>query len=271
MELDTTQFRQVQRKVWSSGDWPELAKVIQPVADELVEVVDVKQGQDVLDVGTGSGNVAIRAAERGAKVTGVDITPELFDAARKRAEEAGVEIEWIEGDAAELPVEDRSYDQVLSVFGCMFAPRHQDAADELVRVAGAGGTIGVCAWTPEGMNGQMLRMLAAEMPPPPEGAQPPILWGDEDHVRELFEGKDVELEFEHVFADWEWESAESWTAYAEENLGPMVMAKAALEPQGKWEDLRARLVALSEENSPADADAFHIHAEYLRTIGRVAG
>ena len=147
------------------------------MADALVERVGVSEGQDVLDVGAGDGNVAIRAAERGARVTASDITPELLDLGRGRAAAAGVEIDWVEGDAAELPFADASFDAVLSVFGCIFAPRHQAAADELVRVCRPGGTIGFAPGPPEGLNGQMLKLMASAMPAPPPEIQSPILWG----------------------------------------------------------------------------------------------
>jgi SAM-dependent methyltransferase len=267
MSFDATEFRARQRRVWSSGDWPDVATKIQPVADELIERVGVGAGQDLLDVGTGTGNVAIPAAARGARVTGVDITTELFDRARARAAAAGVDVEWVEGDAADLPLEDSSFDSVLSVFGCMFAPRHQDAADELVRVCRPGGVIGVCAWTPEGLNGQMQRMLGSVLPPSPPEVQPPPLWGAEDHVRELFEGTDVQLEFERVMAVWEWESPEAWVTYCEETLGTLVMAKSVLQPEGKWDDVRARIVDLFTERSPGGRG----ESEYLRTIGHRTG
>lgn len=270
MTLDTTEFRQRQRKVWSSGDWPAVAQIIQPVADELVERVGVKEGEDVLDVGTGSGNVAIRAAERGARVTGADITPELFDAARARAKEADVEVEWVEGDAADLPFPDQSFDHVLSVFGCMFAPRHQDAADELVRVCRPGGQFAATAWTPDSMNGRMLKMMGEALPPPPDEVQPPILWGSEEHVRELFAQKDVELKFEPAVAAWDWDSAEEWVAYTEENLGPVIMGKSVLEPDGKWEEMRSRLVELASEFATENG-GFSLSSDYLRTIGEVKG
>jgi SAM-dependent methyltransferase len=272
MAIDTTEFRQRQRKMWTSGDWPEVAKTIQPVADELVERLAISEGQEVLDNGTGSGNAALAAAQRGAKVTGSDISPEFFDAARSRAKELGVEAEWVEGDAADLPFEDDSFDVVTSVFGCMFAPVHQQAADELARVTRSGGSFGVCAWTPEGLNGQMLAMLFSQLPPPPEGAEPPILWGSEDHVRELFDGKDVELSFEKTFANMAalggWETAEDWVAFTEENLGPVIAAKTVLDQEGKWEESRTKMLELF---APFEKDGeFKPEAEYLRTIGRVS-
>lgn len=268
MTFDPAAFRAVQRRVWSSGDWPDVAETIQPVADLLVEKAGVREGQDVLDVGTGSGNLAIPAAQRGAHVVGCDITPELFDAARARAAEAGIEVEWVEGDAADLPFEDDSFDRVLSVFGAIFAPRHQAAADELVRVCRPGGLVGVCGWTPEGLNGRMLKLVGSAMPPPPPEVESPVLWGDEEHVRALFADKDVELEIERDMLTWETESAEEWVAYCEENLGPTIMAKSLLEPEGKWDEMRGRLVALFGEGSE---DGRRFSSEYVRILARRAG
>jgi SAM-dependent methyltransferase len=272
MAIDTGEFRQRQRKMWTSGDWPEVAKTIQPVADELVEKLGISEGQDVLDNGTGSGNAALAAALKGAKVTGSDISPEFFEAAKARAAEAGVELNLVEGDAADLPFEDDSFDTVTSVFGCMFAPIHQQAADELVRVTKPGGSFGVCAWTPEGLQGEMLAMLFSQLPPPPEGAQPPILWGSEDHIRELFDGKNVEFSFEKPVANLAavggWETAEDWVAFTEANLGPVIAAKAVLEPEGKWEESRAKMLELFARFEK-DGE-FKPEAEYLRTVGRVS-
>ena len=140
----------------------------------------------VLDVAAGTGNASIVAAQRGAQVTASDLTPELFDAGRARAQSEGVELDWVEADAENLPFDDESYDVVMSSIGAMFAPHHQDVADELVRVCRPGGTIALLSWTPEGMIGALFRTMGPFAPPPPPGAQPPPLWGGEDHVRELF-------------------------------------------------------------------------------------
>jgi SAM-dependent methyltransferase len=269
MALDVAAFKQTQRRIWSSGDYPDIARLIESAAAHLVRAADVQEGQDVLDVATGSGNVALVAAQRGASVTGLDITPELFEAARRRAAEAGVECEWVEGDAEELPYENDSFDRALSAFGTMFAPRHQQAASELVRVTKPGGIVAVAAWTPEGTNGQMFRTVASHMPPPPPELKPPSMWGDEQHIRSLFEPLGVKLEFERGRVDFEDESVEAWLAYGEEKLGPMVMARAALEPQGKWDALRADLEALYHSENKATDGSFRVEAEYLVTVARV--
>src|SRR5690606_26015107 len=130
----------------------------------------------------GTGNAAIRAAEAGGVVTALDLTPEMFEAGRRRAAEAGVEISWVEGDAEALPFDDASFDVVLSTFGVMFAPRHAVAARELVRVLRPGGRIGLATWVPDGTVGDMFRTVAAEMPAPPPIAEPPLAWGDPAHV-----------------------------------------------------------------------------------------
>lgn len=269
MALDVAAFKQTQRKMWSSGDYPEVAQRIESAAEHLVRAADVQPGQDVLDVATGSGNVALLAARQGARVTGLDITPELFEAARRRAAEAGVECEWVEGDAEELPYEDASFDRALSCFGSMFAPRHERAAAELVRVTRPGGLVAVAAWSPEGTNGQMFRTVASHMPPPPPELKPPSMWGDEAHIRSLFEPLGAELTFERGHVEFEDESVESWLAYGEEKLGPMVMARAALEPQGKWEALRADLAALYERENKSDGGGLRLSPEYLVSVARV--
>jgi SAM-dependent methyltransferase len=269
MTLDVERFKQGQRAMWSAGDYAEIATHIESAAEELVEACDVGPDQDLLDVATGSGNVAILAAQAGAKVTGLDITPELFEAARRRMAEAGVEVELIEGDAEILPFGDASFDRVLSCFGVMFAPRQQKAADELIRVCRPGGVIGVAAWTAEGASGRMNRTVAGHMPPPPAGFVPPVMWGKEDHVRGLLSESGAELEFARRNVAFVYDSPHEWIGCYENKLGPTLMAKAALEPEGKWSPLRAELVELFESMNQATDGTMHVEAEYLVTVARL--
>src|ERR671911_969445 len=174
------------RKMWASGDYPGMVETfLLPLGPRLVEACGIGPGMTVLDVAAGTGNASIPAAERGAKVTASDLTPELFDAGRRRAEAEGVELDWVEADAENLPFGDEAFDVVMSSIGVMFAPHHQQAADELVRVCRPGGKIGLLSWTPEGFIGQMFATMKPYAPSPPPGAQPPPLWGSEDHVRAL--------------------------------------------------------------------------------------
>src|SRR5688500_2866971 len=175
------------RAMWASGDYPSMVETfLTPLGPRLVEACAITPGMRVLDVASGTGNAAIPAAARGADVVASDLTPELFEAGRRRAADAGVELEWVEADAEHLPFDDESFDVVISAIGVMFAPHHQDAADELVRVCRRGGTLGLLSWTPEGMLGALFRTMRPFMAPPPPGAQPAPLWGSEDHLRELF-------------------------------------------------------------------------------------
>jgi ubiquinone/menaquinone biosynthesis C-methylase UbiE len=269
MALDAAEFKQRQRKVWSSGDFPDVATRIVPASQDLVDACEIGPGQDVLDVATGTGNAAILAAQRGARVTGLDLTPELFDAARRRIAEAGLEIELIEGDAEDLPFPDDSFDRVLSVFGVMFVPRHEVGAAELVRVCRPNGIIGVAAWTPEGTTGQMFKALSKYMPPPPPELKPPMLWGTEQHVRELFASSGADLEFERRIVEMEYESVESAVDYNERVLGPIVMLKTALEPEGKWDPVRQDLLELFESGSRVSDDGVIFEGEYLLSVARL--
>ncbi len=174
------------RAMWALGDYPAVAaQVIPELGPELVAACGVRPGDRVLDVAAGSGNAAVPAALTGASVIASDLTPELFGAGRAFAARHGVELEWQEADAEALPFADGAFDVVMSCVGVMFAPHHQQAADELVRVCRPGGTIGLLSWTPEGFVGDMFRTMKPYAPPPPPGAQPAVLWGDEEHVRSL--------------------------------------------------------------------------------------
>jgi SAM-dependent methyltransferase len=268
MSIDIGAFKEGQRNVWSAGDYPDIAQMIEPAAHVLLERVGVRRGEELLDVATGSGNVAIPAAQLGAKVTGLDLTPKLLEAARERGAQAGVEVQWIEGDAESLPFAESSFDRVTSCFGVIFAPRHQIAAAELVRVARPGATIAFTAWTPEGLNGRLFKTIGAHMPPPPPELQSPLMWGDEEHLRSIFADSGVELSFERRTVTFAGDSPDAWVAYNERVLGPLIMAKAALEPQGRWAELRADLLSFYSAANEATDGSFSAPAEYLLSIAR---
>src|SRR3954454_23794535 len=178
------------RTMWASGNYPEMVETfLAPLGPRLVEACRVGAGVSVLDVGAGTGNAAIPAARRGAHVTASDLTPELLQAGARAAAVSATELEWVAADAEQLPFEDESYDIVMSSIGVMFAPHHQQAADELVRVCRPGGTIGVLSWTPEGQIGALFRTMKPFAPPPPPGAQAAPLWGSEEHLQGLFGGR----------------------------------------------------------------------------------
>ena len=261
-------LKRVHRSTWASGDYAAVAAVIDEVPPrDLLDRVGIEAGMDVLDVATGTGNVALKAAAAGAQVVGVDLTPELFEVARRRAEQHDVVVDWVEGDAERLPFEDERFDRVLSAFGVQFAPRHEVVARELARVCRRGGRIGLVNWTPAGQVGQLFRVLGGYLPAPPAFASPPPLWGDEAHVRGLFEGTGVELAFARGTTPWEFDSAEAYVAFMETNYGPLLKARERLGAEGRWEACRAEIVALAERHDAGRDGKLLMHVEYLVIVG----
>src|SRR5262245_59637880 len=199
---ELTEAQQQARALWSSGDFPRAAQQIAEVGEVTVARARIKPEDVVLDVACGAGNATIPAAKRAARTVGLDITPELIDAGKRIAGEAGVEMQWVEGDAQDLPFDAESFDVLLSVFGCMFAPDHAKCAAELARALKPGGRMVVAAWRPEGNVGRMFGTIVQHLPPPPDGFQPPPLWGTEQHVRGIFGGTGIELELEPTTVDF---------------------------------------------------------------------
>jgi ubiquinone/menaquinone biosynthesis C-methylase UbiE len=236
MSVSNDEFRQRARATWAAGDWDGFSRTIRPVGPLVLDRVGVGPGIRLLDVGTGTGgNVAIPAAQRGAEVVGVDVTPELFEHARRRAAEAGVEVSWIEADAQDLPFAEASFDRVTSTFGAMFAPDHRRAAAELTRVCRPGGRIVMTTWVNDGFVGEMFTLTGSYMPPPPAGAEPPPLWGVEAHVTEVFSAAGVAAEIARETVSFEFPSVEDAVRQYAEDFGPFVMARRTLEPQNRWE------------------------------------
>lgn len=183
-------LKSAHRALWALGDYASVARdVIPDLGARLAEACGVRRGMRVLDVAAGPGNAAIPAALTGASVVASDLTPELIEAGRAEAARRGAELEWRQADAEALPFADGEFDVVMSCVGVMFAPHHQASADELVRVCRPGGTIGLISWTPQGFVGEMLATMKPYLAPPPSGAQSPLLWGQEEHVRALFDDR----------------------------------------------------------------------------------
>jgi SAM-dependent methyltransferase len=250
------------REVWYAGDWPSLSKLVIAPGEATAAAAAVGPGDTVLDVGAGDGNVAIPLARAGARVTALDPTPELFESGRARAAEAGVEIEWVEGDAMDLPYEDASFDVVTSNFGAMFAPDHKRAAAELTRV---GKRVVMTTWDFEGMNGQLFVVMRPFMPPPPEGVDPPPFWGIEDHVRECFAptGREATIERD-VAPTGTFASVDDYTDFLLNTLGPVALARPALEANGQWDEMRAVVRQNYERFNEATDGTFRASPTYFR-------
>jgi len=260
------EFKEQQRAVWDAGDYATLSELISDVGGLVVERASVEPGHAVLDVACGTGNAALPAALAGANVTGLDLVPKLLEDGRRKAAAALVEIEFVEGDAEDLPFADDSFDRVFSTFGHMFAPRHERTAAEMARVCRPGGAIAICCWTPDGTVGKVFEASAAFMPPPPDFAQPPVLWGTEEHVRGLF-GEATGFEFSEHSATIQWESAEGFLDYFIERFGPLVTARQMLGD--RFVELRERILEIWTDVNEADDGTLRLPQEYLLSVVRV--
>jgi SAM-dependent methyltransferase len=176
------QFKAAQKAGWAH--FAPLQAFTTIAAAQLVKHARIASGQRVLDVACGTGVVAITAARAGARVTGLDLTPELLAVARDNARTAAVDIDWHEGDVEALPFPDAGFDVVVSQFGHMFGPRPDVTIGEMLRVLKPGGTIAFSTWPPELFIGRMFAIMGRYMPPPPPGVSPPPQWGDPNIVRE---------------------------------------------------------------------------------------
>lgn len=253
-----------QQATWASGDYAAVGARIHSMAEHLVEAADLAAGSRVLDVATGSGNAAIAAARSGANVTGVDYVPQLLDRARARAAAEGFAIDFIDGDAENLPFPGGSFDAVLSVVGVMFAADQERAAGELLRVTGPGGRIALANWTPSSFVGEMLRTVGRHVPPP-AGIRSPLEWGTIGRLCELLSGGLSELyvrprEFVFRFA-----SPTGFVDFFRANYGPVHMAFERLDDSGR-SALAADLAELASTHGRTNPSGIAIPSEYVEVI-----
>ncbi len=256
-------------KMWASGDYPAMVETfLLPLGPKLVEACKIGEGMSVLDVAAGTGNASLPAAAAGAEVTATDLTPELLEAGKARAAEAGLELEWEVADAENLQFEDASFDVVMSSIGAMFAPRHQAVADEMARVCKPGGTIGMLNWTPEGMIGDLFRRMGPFAPPPPPGASPPPLWGGEDHVKELF-GDRVDFHtLERVDLDiTAFKNPRDYGEHFKAYYGPTIAAQNNARNNGQEDEFVATIDEFCDTWNKGTEDEARFLQEYLVVAG----
>lgn len=253
------------RALWALGNYTSVATdVIAPLGPTLVAALDIGPGDRVLDVAAGAGNVAIPAALTGAAVTASDLCPELLADGERLAAEQGASLVWQQADAEALPYPDASFDVVSSCVGVMFAPHHQQSADELVRVCRPGGRIGLISWTPTGFIGRMFGVMKPHAAPPPPGAQPPPLWGDPDHVAALLGDRVTDLATERrTLTVGTFDGAEDFREFFKARYGPTIAtyARVAGDPVAT-RDLDDGLAALADEFATG-TEPFVMDWEYL--------
>lgn len=263
---DLAALKQVQQKVWSSGDYGRVAWVTVPVADDLVASMELVPGSSVLDVATGTGHVALSSARSFTHATGIDYVPALVATARRRAEAEGLDVDFRVGDAESLPFDDDSFDYTMSAIGTMFTADHERAAREMVRVTRPGGRVGLASWTPTGFVGRMLKAVGAHVAPPP-GSQPPTRWGDPAVVRSLLGEQVDDVRMWTSAVRQRFIDPAHFVDFFLENYGPTHKAAEKLDAQGRAA-FRADLIGLAQEANLATDGTFVSDWEYLLLSAR---
>jgi SAM-dependent methyltransferase len=254
-----------QQRTWSDGDFSRVASMVNGVAEDLAEALELLPDDRVLDIATGSGNGALAAARRTwVGVVGADFVPALLERGRERAAAERLEVEFVEADAQDLPFEDASFDVVTSIFGAMFAPDQERMARELLRLTKPGGRIGLASWTPDGRMADFFGMIAKHVGGPPPGTRPPVLWGSEDHVRALLGDGIADLRAERRVNRQAFRSPEHYIDFFRTYFGPMKAAFDKVGPEGApalEADIRDYLAAIG-----GDGQALVLEPEYLRIV-----
>jgi SAM-dependent methyltransferase len=261
---DLAALKTRQRAAWSSGNYAIVGSTLQIVGEELCEALDLKSGSKVLDVAAGNGMASLAAARRWCEVTSTDYVPALLERGRARAAAEGIEIEFREADAENLPFDDNSFDTVLSTFGVMFTPNQDRAAAELIRVCKPNGQIGLANWTPEGFIGQVFKTLGKYLPPP-SGAKSPALWGTRARLSEMFGADAASIKAEPRLFNFRYRSPDHFLEVFKTFYGPVLKAFAALEPSRQLE-LENDLHALLVRTNRATNGTLVVPSEYLEVI-----
>jgi ubiquinone/menaquinone biosynthesis C-methylase UbiE len=252
-----------QQVAWASGDYALIGTTLQIVGETLCEAVDLRSNQRVLDVAAGNGNATLAAARRFAEVVSTDYVGALLERGRERAKAERLPVTFQEADAEALPFSEASFDVVLSTFGVMFAPDHEQTAKELIRVCRPGGKIGLATWTPQSFIGKLFKTIGGYVPPAP-GVSSPALWGTRDHLDALFGAKAAVVAERRHFV-FRYKSPQHWVEIFRTYYGPVLKAFAALDPAAR-ETLEADLYALLEAHNIARDGTLVVSSEYLEVV-----
>jgi ubiquinone/menaquinone biosynthesis C-methylase UbiE len=239
---DYESIKRRQQATWATGDFGRIGVQLQIVGESLCEAVDLRSTDRVLDVAAGNGNASLAAARRYADVTSTDYVPDLLEQGQRRAAAEGLAMHSRVADAENLPFADGEFDVVLSTYGVMFTPNQARAASELLRVVKPGGRIGLANWTPDGLIGELFRLIGRFVPPP-AGVQSPAAWGTEPRLVELFGPSAAHIRTQRKPYVFRYRSAEHWIDVFRTYYGPVNKAFAALEP-AKQQELHDGIAAL---------------------------
>jgi SAM-dependent methyltransferase len=252
--------------MWSQGDYPALALLLEPYARQLADACKIQAATEVLDVAAGTGNFAVAAAERGAKVTACDMTPRMIKLGRARTAGAGLPIEWVEGDAEALPFSDSAFDLVTSVFGAMFAAQPDLVVCELLRVCRGGGTVAMANYNREGFLGGMAalferyssRRLAVDLPSPFD-------WGDEDVVRMRFRPYASRVDVEPGTITWTFDSVDAALKFWERTNAPTIALRMTVEP-GQYAAFQRNARQLMHDLNSAAGQGVELRSAYVKVL-----
>jgi ubiquinone/menaquinone biosynthesis C-methylase UbiE len=254
------------KAMWSLGDYGPVAKLLEGAARDVVDLCGVSSGDSVFDVAAGTGNSAIAAASKSARVVASDLASALVETGQGRTKGPGLAVDWLVADVEDLPVEEGRFDFVTSVFGAIFAPRPELAASEMFRALRPGGVVGMANWTPESFAKRMTDVVSKYAPPPPVDLPSPFQWGEAYTVRSLFDGLTMSIEFERRFLTWEFQSPEEIRSVFAGHGGG-VMAKRMLPP-AVYDRMARDLDVLVREVNEGTQDHVVIKSEYLALVAR---
>ena len=255
------ELKERQSKMWGNGPYQNVTDTLTDIHERVIEQLAPAPGDRWLDLACGTGAMAERACAAGANVTGLDLAPDLIETANERADELGLEIEYVVGDAERMEFEDASFDKVSSTCGIMFTPDHKASASELARVTTPGGKIALANWTPTGGLAKMFKVMAPYQPAPPPSS--PFDWGDESRVQELL-GEWFELDLQEHVSTLRMPSGEAYWELFSSSYGP---TKTLVEAIGdRSEDLHRDWVEFFETNYADNGEIAHTR-EYLLVVG----
>jgi SAM-dependent methyltransferase len=262
------EIKQRTRAVWAMGDYAPIADMLRPAAQSLLDACAISAGQEVLDVGAGTGNLALLAAEEGASVVASDLTPEMVEKGRARTDADAVDVEWVVADAEDLPFEDERFDCAASVFGAIFAPRPEVMIEELFRVVRPGNTVGLTAWGDYGLQAEMFSVF--EEYRPPSDAPNPSLWGDPAVAEERLGPYANRVQTEKLTLPWAFDSWEdAWRVLS--NNGPLVALRQAIGDE-EFQGARSRVEDVARRWTGGSLDGpISLPAEYLQIVARKRG
>ncbi|MBZ2205716.1 class I SAM-dependent methyltransferase [Massilia soli] len=261
---DFDAIKQRQQAIWASGDFAVIGVTLQIMGESLAEAADIRANEKVLDIAAGNGNATLAAARRFAKVTSTDYVPALLEKGRRRAEAEGLQVDFREADAENLPFPDASFDVAMSTVGVMFAPNHARCASEMLRVVRDGGRIALANWTPEGFVGQLFKVIGAHVPPP-AGVKSPALWGTESYLAELFGDRAANIQVTRKLFNFRYASPQHFLQVFRDFYGPTCKAFAALDPAGQ-QALEKDILAVLDRCNIAGPSSLVVPGEYLEVV-----